>query len=183
MNRVKSIIFPTDYKQEKTKMDCGFARDNKWFRYRAGAIIVEDGKILFATDDTIDYFYTVGGGVHHGEKAEDCVKREVFEETGVEYEVDHLAMIVENFFKGESSGSGFDGMDCHCLEMYFVMKSRGFSKIESKSLNSNGAVERMVWIPIDEIEKYNIKPSFLKAKIKEVVNGNGIVHMVTDADR
>ena len=29
-----------------------------------------------------DYFYSIGGGVHHGETAEDAVRREVFEETG-----------------------------------------------------------------------------------------------------
>ena len=28
--------------------DCGFIRDNKWFRYRAAAIIVENGCVLFA---------------------------------------------------------------------------------------------------------------------------------------
>ena len=33
-----------------------------------------------------------------GETAEDAVKREVYEETGVAYEIDHLAVIHENFF-------------------------------------------------------------------------------------
>ena len=33
-----------------------------------------------------------------GETTEDAVKREVYEETGVAYEIDHLAVIHENFF-------------------------------------------------------------------------------------
>ena len=34
--------------------DCGFQKGNNWFRYRAAAIIVEDGCILFAGNIT-DY--------------------------------------------------------------------------------------------------------------------------------
>ena len=66
--------------------DCGFTKENNWFRYRAAAIIVEDGCILFAGNDVDDYYYSVGGGVHVNETAEEAVVREVFEETGVEYE-------------------------------------------------------------------------------------------------
>ena len=77
--------------------DCGFSKENTWFRYRAAAIIVEDGCVLFAGNELEDYFYSIGGGVHMGETAEDAVKREVFEETGVAYDVDRLAVIHENF--------------------------------------------------------------------------------------
>ena len=31
--------------------DCGFTKDNKWFRYRAAAIIVEEGCVLFAGNE------------------------------------------------------------------------------------------------------------------------------------
>ena len=49
--------------------DCGFTRENRWFRYRAGAIIVEDGCMLFAGNKLEDYYYSIGGGVHMGETA------------------------------------------------------------------------------------------------------------------
>ena len=73
-------------------MDCGFKKENGWFRYRAAAIIVENGRVLFAKNELDNYYYSIGGGVHLGEKAEDAVKREVLEETGVEYEVKRLAI-------------------------------------------------------------------------------------------
>ena len=60
--------------------DCGFTKENNWFRYRAAAIIIEDGCALFA-GNAIDYFYSIGGGVHMGETAEEAVLREVYEET------------------------------------------------------------------------------------------------------
>ena len=91
--------------------DCGFTRENHWFRYRAAAIIVENGCVLLAGNENEDYLYSVGGGVHMGETAEAAVLREVLEETGVQYEIDHLAVIHENFFN-ENSGT-LKGLDCH----------------------------------------------------------------------
>ena len=54
----------------KKEYNCGFTEDNKWFRYRAAAIIVEDGYVLFAGNDKDDYFYSIGGGVHMGSFAD-----------------------------------------------------------------------------------------------------------------
>lgn len=161
--------------------DCCFVSGNNWFRYRTGAIIIEDNKALFATDDTIDYLYTIGGGVHIGESSEDCIKREVFEETGVDYEIDRLAVIVENFFDGH--GGSIDGLNCHCLELYYLMKAKGNTNLNSHSINSVGAIEHMKWIPLDEIKNYNIKPSFLKKRLAEIVSGDGVLHIVSDIDR
>lgn len=42
--------------------NCGFINDKKAFRYRAAAIIVEEGCVLFARNDKDDYYYSVGGG-------------------------------------------------------------------------------------------------------------------------
>lgn len=175
-----------DEKQERAIVphdseDCCFVSGKNWFRYRTGAIIVEEGKVLFATDDTIDYFYTIGGGVHLGETSEACIKREVLEETGVAYEVDRLAVIVENFFDGY--GGKIEGMDCHCLEFYYVMKSKGNTYLDSHSTNAVGATEHMKWIPLEDIDKYNVKPSFLKNRLCEIVSSDKILHITSDADR
>ncbi len=161
--------------------DCCFANGNNWFRYRTGAIIVEDNSVLFVGSKSFDYLYTVGGGVHMGESAEQCICREVFEETGIHYEIDHLAVICENFFTGH--GGLIDGLDCHCLEFYFVMKSRGSQELNSNSMNMDNELEEMHWVSIDELEKVNIKPAFLKDRIKEIINGNSIIHVVSDEDR
>jgi len=157
------------------KYDCGFTKDDKWFRYRAAAIIVEDNQVLFAGNEKDDYFYSIGGGVHMGETAEDAVKREVLEETGIPYEIDHLAVIHENFFD-ENNGS-LKGMDCHEIALYFMMKPRGTKQLNSNSY-TQGVKESMHWIPIDEIDKFKAFPTFLKDFLKS--DHNGIVHIVTD---
>ncbi|MGH4139159.1 NUDIX hydrolase [Clostridium sp.] len=142
-------------------MDCGFENGNGWFRYRAAAIIIEDGHVLFAKNEVDPYYYSIGGGVHLGEKAEDAVKREVFEETGIEYEVDRLAFIHENFFEGSGT---LDGMKCHEISFYFLMKSRGTKELDSNSY-SQGVREYMHWLPIDKLKDYVAYPSFFADKL------------------
>lgn len=39
--------------------DCGFTTENKWFRYRAAAIIIENGCVLFAGNTIEDYLYSM----------------------------------------------------------------------------------------------------------------------------
>lgn len=154
--------------------DCGFTRETKWFRYRAAAIIVEDGCVLLAGNDRDEYFYSVGGGVHVGETAEAAVVREVWEETGVSYAVDRLAVIHENFF----SGTGIiDKLDCHEISFYFLMKPRGNRKVNCQSTTADGVAEHMHWILISDLDKYHAYPVWLKEYLQSPAQG--IAHIVT----
>ncbi|MBF8436888.1 NUDIX domain-containing protein [Halanaerobiaceae bacterium Z-7014] len=156
--------------------DCGFTKENDWFRYRAAAIIIEDDCLLFAKNEVDDYYYSIGGAVHIGEKAEDAVRREVLEETGVPYEIDRLAFIHENFFDGTGS---FEGYKCHEIAFYFLMKSKGSQKLKSNSYSSLGIKEYMHWIPIDNLENYKAFPTFFKDKI-DTFDSRGVEHIITN---
>lgn len=156
--------------------DCGFTKEKNWFRYRAAAIIVENDCVLFASNERDDYLYSIGGGVHMGETAEDAVLREVFEETGVHYEIDHLAVIHENFFN-ENMGA-LKELDCHELALYFLMKPRGTQKLNSNSFTQDNIKESMVWIPIKDLDKYKAFPSFMKDYLSK--EHSGVEHIVTN---
>ena len=156
-------------------IDCGFTKDNKWFRYRAAAIIIENDCVLFAGNEVEDYYYSIGGGVHHGETAEDAVIREVYEETGVYYEIDKLAVIHENFFD-ENNGS-LKGLSCHEICFYFLMKPKGNQKLNSNSY-TQGYKEEMHWIPIKKLDKYKAFPSFLKDYL--IKQHSEVIHIITD---
>ena len=153
--------------------DCGFTKENKWFRYRAAAIIIENGNVLFAGNERESYYYSIGGGVHIGESAEEAVKREVLEETGVEYEVERLAFIHENFFDGDGT---LEGKKCHEIAFYFLMKPRGTQELNSNSY-TQGIKENMHWLPIDKLNDYRAYPTFFKEKLKNLKNE--IQHIVT----
>ena len=157
------------------KFDCGFQKEDNWFRYRAGAIIVENGCVLFAGNSLENYFYSIGGGVHMNELAEDAVVREVLEETGVRYEIDRLAVIHENFFD-ENEGT-LKGLHCHEIAFYYLMKPRGTQELHSDS-HTHGVKEEMHWIPIADLYKYKAFPTFLKEYLNDPKPG--IVHIVTD---
>ena len=154
--------------------DCGFTKENYWFRYRAAAIIIENDCVLLATNDKVDYFYSVAGGVQMGEKAEDAVIREVLEETGVHYEIDRLAVIHENFFT--DSSDFFKDLNCHEIALYFLMKPKGNQDLNSDSY-TQGIRENMVWIPIDELDNYTVYPTFLKEYLSK--ESKEIEHIVT----
>lgn len=156
--------------------DCGFIKGKNWFRYRAAAIIIENGCVLFACNSNYDYLYSIGGGVHMGETAEDAVKREVYEETGIHYEIERLAVIHENFFY-EDRGAIKDAQ-CHEISFYFIMKPKGSQDLNSCSYTHQGTKEEMHWIPIEDLDKYKAYPSFLKEYLSR--EHCEIKHIITD---
>lgn len=146
---------------------CFQTKDNRRFRLRAAAIIIENGCILFATNEMESYYYSIGGGIELGETAEQAVLREVKEETGVEYQIDRLAFIQENFFKRD------DGMlkdlSCHEVTFYFLMKPRGTQQLNSHSKTANNRIdEQMAWLPLDKLSEYEAYPFFFREKLKNL---------------
>lgn len=156
--------------------DCGFTVGKNWFRYRAAGIIVEDDCVLLVGNEKENYFYSVGGGVHMGETAENAAVRECFEETGVHYEIDRLALVHENFWNGNGAYDG--GLNCHEIAFYFLMKPRGTKELNSNSYTRFGDKEIMRWIPIEDLDKYKVFPTFLKEYLSS--DRADVRHIVTD---
>lgn len=159
--------------------DCGFTKGKNWFRYRTGAFVIKDNKILFVKSKIGGYYYMLGGGVHLGETSEKCIEREVYEETGIKTQVERLAVVCENFFKG--IGGTMDGLDCHTLEFYYIMKIQEDNANTGDGMTDDG--EALVWLPIEEIPNSEIKPSFIKDYINEIVNGENVFHIIWEKDR
>ena len=145
--------------------DCCFCKDNDWFRYRVGAIIIADGEALFSYGEEAGYYYTIGGGVHIGERAEDAVLREVYEETGGDFVIERPLCLVENFFKGDGM---LEDLDCHTIELYFLMKPEEKREYDVGSVNTGGEREKMCWLPIDKIDEYDVRPVLIKKLLKEL---------------
>ena len=161
------------------KYDCGFSKENKRFRYRTGGIIVNNGKMLFVKSGVGDYYYMIGGAVQMGETSEKCIEREMFEETGLNAHVDHLAVVCENFFKG--IGGVIDGFDCHTLEFYYYMNVEIGDLSNCKTETDIG--DKFFWISIEDNKTRQIKPTVIKERISEILNSPNIIHIIEERDR
>lgn len=160
------------------KHDCAFTVENDYFRFRAGGLLLKDGKILFVKTNFGDYCYVAGGGVKIGESTETGVLREFTEEVGIQVKIERLAVVCENFFKGH--GGNIEGKDCHTLEFYYLLSTEeDISKIPAKTDED----EELVWIPVEKIPESNIKPNFIKTKINEILNQRAPLHIIEDTDR
>lgn len=140
--------------------DCGIVVDGRKFRYRAAAIIIEDGMMLLMENDRDRYMYTVGGAVRIGETAEDAATRECIEEIGVGYEPERLVVVQEEFYP-EPVGDG-TFLDAHEVGFFFMMRPRGTREGVLERSRSEGMEERAVWVPLDDLCRHEIVPGFLR---------------------
>ena len=149
--------------------DISYSNGHQRFRYRAAAIIIEEGAICFMSSPSEDYHYSVGGAVQFGETTEEAVLREVIEETGQQYEIDRLVCFHENFFS--NSNGVLRGLDCHEICLYYLMKPKG------KQFQGQIEDETVHWIPIQELENHRVFPTFIPQILKGL--DMGIQHIIT----
>lgn len=162
-----------------SKNDCCFSVENDCFRYRVGAVIVSDGHVLLAYNDSAKHYYSIGGGVHIGERSEEAVLREVSEETGGNFKIERPLCLIENFFNGEYGS--IDGLNCHTIELYYLMKLEGRKEYDNHSITMDNALEKMRWLPIDKIDEYDIRPAIIKDIIRNMPES--FCHFVNDDSR
>lgn len=147
--------------------DCGFDDDGLWFRYRAAAVILRGDHVLVAANDEAPYFYSVGGGVRHGETAAEAAAREVWEETGVRMSVSRLLFIHENFFTDDHPS--LVGRQCHEVAFYFLMDYDGVSPIHGADAPDARAEERVEWVRIDDIgTTVRVYPTFFRTHLRDL---------------
>lgn len=149
-------------------MDFRTIVNQETFGVRATALIVRDGKILLTERDGL--YYTIGGAIEVGESTCDAVKREVFEELGIEVVVKDLAFIVENFF---AEGN----RNWHNIEFHYLVEPL----TEPPSQMMEDQMEQACyWVDIKELADYAIVPTFLK---KELPRWEGQLVHIAYGDR
>ncbi len=148
--------------------ECTFTSGTDWFRLRACGILIDGGKVLMVRNDADPYYYSLGGCVMHGESLETAALREVWEETGCQFQIDSLVFIHENFFRGK--GGNIEGLNCHELAFYFLMRWEPACVLKSASITSNGLPERLEWLSISVLNKLEIPvyPTFFSAELPDL---------------
>ena len=116
---------------------------------KAGALIFNDKKLLVVKPRKKPFFINPGGKYEEGENAEQCLKRELMEELGVD-------LISLNPFKNYNIDKAAHSDKELLLELYTV-KVRGVPKPSSE-------IESIEWLGRKDFEqkKFNLAPSFYK---------------------
>lgn len=154
-------------------MDLTFITENGRFNYRVGAIIIRNNRLLMVKNENAPYYYSVGGRVHLHETAEEAVRREVFEETGLHLEVERLAFVHENLFTEKFTGERF-----HELAFFYVMKDVPELDTICLSFDENGNKEFLEWIPLNELKSTYLYPEFFKTELEK--NAPELRHILTN---
>ena len=143
------------------------------FMCRAAALIIRDGKLLAVNNKVYpNLYYTVGGRVNLHETTQEAVVREVYEEIGVVLEVDKPVFINERFLR-------VDGITAHELVFYYTMKSKPDLDIANGVFTDQGELETLHWLPLADLDNYNLVPPWLKTGLGRLDDINSVEHIIS----
>lgn len=108
-----------------------------------------------------DFWTLPGGCIERGETLEECVVREVFEETGIKLRIDQLLFVRELINSSR-----------HRIEFYFLMKEPENQDVfeRVKPYNEIGEV---VFFEIGELNTVELKPDCLPRLVQEILDKSG----------
>lgn len=156
--------------------DILYRNDNYMFSYRAGGILIIDGKILLQKPDN-DNYSIVGGHVMDGETSNETIVREFKEEIKFDVEIDRMIAVGEIFFNWAIN------LPCHQIALYYNLKLKDEKKINYESFyryDELGKIRYKIkyeWIELSKIKDMIIYP----LEIKEIIikNSKEIEHFIS----
>jgi len=108
-------------------MDVKIVHDNIKFKLRVSGIIIEDNRILVEQYKEDEYCLP-GGYVELNETTANAIKRELYEETNIKFEIDRFFCVVENFFTNKRNER------THEIDFYYFLKGSNLYR----NFNYNG---------------------------------------------
>jgi mutator protein MutT len=122
---------------------------------RPTGVLIEDNRILIVKQEVSRqrHWALPGGKLEYGETIEQCLVREMSEETGIEVEVKELLYITDRFRH----------LNNHIVHISFLVERIGK---KPKVLNWKHTDEKMIrevkMVPIDELMDYGFSQKFYK---------------------
>jgi len=135
-------------------------------KLRISCLLVEEGKILLAKHrrDGKEYWTLPGGGLERGEKIADCLKRELWEEAGLEIEVGEVLLV-------------FDVIEPkrHIVNIVFRARRIG-GELRPNNIPVGQRLIGMEFIPLEQLKDIDLKPP-LAGEIERALNSPGIPYL------
>lgn len=128
------------------------------FRVRIGIIAVNsDNKVLLVKHRKGDrsYYLFPGGGLENNEKIEECAKRELLEETGLDIELGKLLFTSETIYPTGQK---------HVINFFFK------GKILGGTLIHGDGVEETCYLPLNKLSEITLHPPMGKTVLAAAQN-------------
>ena len=120
---------------------------------RPTGILIEDGKILIVKQEVSEQrnWSLPGGTLEFGETIEQCLVREIKEETGLDVRMKDLLYICDRFRH----------LNHHIVHITFLVEQVGHKLLSNSFFHKDEEMNREVkMIPIDELTKYGFSQKF-----------------------
>lgn len=128
-------------------------------RFAIRIVTIKEGKVLLISNDRDGFFYFIGGKMEEYETIEDCVKRELQEETSMDIE----AKIIKPLYFQELIRPEHEK---HKLEMFILVEIDKFEELEGIQDPEHNGDDHLTWIDIDKIPERAF-PSVIFKQFKE----------------
>lgn len=122
-----------------------------------GAIVINDGQLLVVKDRFSPGYKLPGGHIDKNESIKEAVKREVFEETGINIEFESIVNI--GHFKNGQFGES---------NLYIVCTAKSFSK--NITINDASEITEAKWMSPEDFLKSEDTNIYNKSVVKAAVN-------------
>lgn len=121
--------------------------DELVFRPAVYALVYDASKLLLVNTKSTGKWFFPGGAIEKGEKAEESLRREVQEETGIDLKSITFFTFRETFFYYEPHQQGY-----HSLNLFFLATSEHTTSARHEQTDPTDEADAYAWVDLETLK-------------------------------